>query len=178
MSCNYIPKLASQIEINVCTNPASVGCTKLQTSHLEESVYSVETLIYFLFRWVFGESNIYFFFTTVQPALGAHPAPIIMRLGHGIDQSPMSSAEVKKGHNSTSTSLLCLRCHVTGRPLLNTQLYTLRCALFWEITQSITAVLCRLLGHPLGPIFKDWPLKIWPICCPEMSLKNAWIWDG
>jgi hypothetical protein len=71
-----------------------------------------------------------------------------MRLGHGIDHSPPSSAELKKGYGSTSSSVLCIHCHVTGRPLLNTQLYTLRSALFWEITQDIEVVIYRRFGTP------------------------------
>jgi len=54
----------------------------------------------------------------------------------------------------------------------------MRSALFWVITQWVVVISCRHFGTIIGPILKgrelsdSWPLKMGPIVCPEMSIRN------
>jgi hypothetical protein len=157
-----------------------VGCAKLQRNHLEESVYSVETLIYFLFRWVFGGSNR--FISSSRPSR-PHLGPTQLPVKCGWDMALITHLHLAQRLRRGTALPLLLFCAsigmLRGDLLLNTQLYTLRFALVWEITQSIVVVFTDVSRHPIGPFFKDsWPLKMGTVCCPETSLKNAWIWDG
>ena len=49
-------------------------------------------------------------------------------------------------------------------------------SLFWDVTLRRLVIVTHASGQNIGPIFKgpktDWPLKIIPIGCPEMSVTN------